>query len=228
MKALAPVPYLRRAFRLVQPVRSVASARLYVTALGLYEARLNGARVGQTDEFVTPGGTAIFEPRFTLHGFRFAEISGFPGEPMTAWMDYLERVNAGYLRTRVGIEPKAGSAGFGQLVLRPHPGGQFSWASGCYQSVRGPIVTRWQRSGGRFTFSAELPPNTTASVRIPSDDASDVRDADGGQPERIAVYPGASGISEAVFEVGSGTHEFSGPAAAFGWPMDRPLPGSKN
>ena len=46
MKALAPAPYLRRAFRLEQPVRSVASARLYVTALGLYEARLNGARVG--------------------------------------------------------------------------------------------------------------------------------------------------------------------------------------
>jgi alpha-L-rhamnosidase len=111
----------------------------------------------------------------------------------------------------LGIEPEAGSAGFGRLVLRPHPGGQLSWASGCYQSVRGPIATRWERSAGRFTFSAELPPNTTASVRIPSDDASNVRDADGAPPAGLAEYPGASGISEAVFEVGSGTHEFSGP-----------------
>ena len=31
------------------------SARLYVTALGLYEARLNGARVG--DAFLAPGWT---------------------------------------------------------------------------------------------------------------------------------------------------------------------------
>jgi alpha-L-rhamnosidase len=86
----------------------------------------------------------------------------------------------------LGIEPEAGSAGFSRLALRPHPGGQLSWASGCYQSVRGPIVTRWQRSADRVTFSVELPPNVAASVRIPS------------------------GISEAVFEVGSGTHEFSG------------------
>src|SRR5690348_4754750 len=55
LKALASVPYLRRAFRLEQPVRSVASARLYITALGLYEARLNGARVG--DAVLAPGWT---------------------------------------------------------------------------------------------------------------------------------------------------------------------------
>ena len=42
-RALTPAPYLRRAFTVDQPV---TSARLYVTALGLYEARLNGRRVG--------------------------------------------------------------------------------------------------------------------------------------------------------------------------------------
>ena len=45
----------------------------------LYTENLRTAR--QTDEFITPGGTATFEPRFTLHGFRFAEISGYPGKP---------------------------------------------------------------------------------------------------------------------------------------------------
>ncbi len=51
-KALAPVPYLRREFDVATPV---SSARLYVTALGLYEARLNGRRVG--DGVLTPGWT---------------------------------------------------------------------------------------------------------------------------------------------------------------------------
>ena len=51
-RALTPAPYLRRAFTVDQPV---TSARLYVTALGLYEARLNGRRVG--DGFLTPGWT---------------------------------------------------------------------------------------------------------------------------------------------------------------------------
>ena len=51
-KALNPAPYLRRAFTVDQPV---AAARLYVTALGLYEARLNGRRVG--DAVLAPGWT---------------------------------------------------------------------------------------------------------------------------------------------------------------------------
>ena len=51
-RALTPAPYLRRAFTVDQPV---TSARLYVTALGLYEARLNGRRVG--DGFLNPGWT---------------------------------------------------------------------------------------------------------------------------------------------------------------------------
>ena len=50
--ALRPAPYLRRRFTLAG--RS-PSARLYVTALGLYEARLNGARVG--DAVLAPGWT---------------------------------------------------------------------------------------------------------------------------------------------------------------------------
>jgi alpha-L-rhamnosidase len=47
-----PVPYLRHGFRLGKPV---ASARLYVSALGLYEAHINGRRVGNDD--FTPGWT---------------------------------------------------------------------------------------------------------------------------------------------------------------------------
>jgi alpha-L-rhamnosidase len=48
-----PAPMLRRAFRVDGAVRA---ARLYVTALGLYEAELNGRRVG--DEVFTPGWTS--------------------------------------------------------------------------------------------------------------------------------------------------------------------------
>jgi alpha-L-rhamnosidase len=51
-RALSPAPYLRREFTIEKPV---ASARLHVTALGLYEARLNGHRVG--DAFLAPGWT---------------------------------------------------------------------------------------------------------------------------------------------------------------------------
>ncbi len=47
-----PSPYLRKEFRTGAPVRR---ARLYATALGIYEARLNGERVG--DHRFAPGWT---------------------------------------------------------------------------------------------------------------------------------------------------------------------------
>jgi alpha-L-rhamnosidase len=50
--SIPPSPYLRKQFQLDKPVES---ARLYVTALGLYEFEINGARVG--DNVFAPGRT---------------------------------------------------------------------------------------------------------------------------------------------------------------------------
>jgi len=47
-----PVPFLRKVFNLEQPVKS---ARLAITALGLYECEINGQQVG--DEIFAPGWT---------------------------------------------------------------------------------------------------------------------------------------------------------------------------
>ena len=54
----------------------------------------------------------------------------------------------------------------------------------------------------------------TASVHVPSARAAEVYDAAGGSPSSVGTYPGAAGVQEAVFRVGSGTHEFTGPAIA--------------
>jgi len=51
----SPVPMLRREFEL--PQAELTSARLYITSLGLYEAEINGVKVGR-DHF-TPGWTSF-------------------------------------------------------------------------------------------------------------------------------------------------------------------------
>lgn len=46
----------------------------------LYMANLRGAEV--TDLYTLKGqGTEVYEPRFTYHGFRFVEVTGYPGRP---------------------------------------------------------------------------------------------------------------------------------------------------
>ncbi len=115
-------------------------------------------------------------------------------------------------RFLLGIDQEPGTAGFGQLLLRPHPGWSLEWARGTYRSIRGPISTTWRRSGDWFTFQVELPPNASASVHIPSGQAAEVRDNAGHPPASLGRFPGAQDVQEAVFHMGSGVHEFSGPA----------------
>jgi alpha-L-rhamnosidase len=46
----------------------------------LYSANLRGAR--QTDSYILKGGgEEAWEPRFVTHGFRYVEVTGFPGKP---------------------------------------------------------------------------------------------------------------------------------------------------
>ena len=46
----------------------------------LYTENLRG--VAATDRYILRGeGEEIFEPRFTFHGFRYVELTGYPGEP---------------------------------------------------------------------------------------------------------------------------------------------------
>lgn len=51
----APVPCLKKEFGLNQSAEEIASARLYITALGIYECHFNGQRVG--DHELAPGWT---------------------------------------------------------------------------------------------------------------------------------------------------------------------------
>jgi alpha-L-rhamnosidase len=49
----------------------------------LYLDNIRGAKV--TDTYTLKGkGTEVYEPRFTYHGFRFVEVTGYPGKPSLA------------------------------------------------------------------------------------------------------------------------------------------------
>jgi alpha-L-rhamnosidase len=85
-------------------------------------------------------------------------------------------------------------------VLRPHPGGELTFARGSYRSVRGVIKAGWEISGGEFAYRVEIPANVTATVILPGDS---VGDGAGG-----AGVPGDAGR-----RVGPGRYEFRERAA---------------
>jgi alpha-L-rhamnosidase len=143
----------------------------------------------------------------------WTEENGFQTPEMNSFNHYsLGSVGEWLYRFVLGIELAPGAVGFDRVVIRPHPGGSLSYARGSFASVRGKISTAWARDRGRFTLDVELPPNVQASVRVPSARPGEVVDGHGRGPAAVAGYPGAIGQEEAVFEVGPGSHSFSGPS----------------
>lgn len=84
------------------------------------------------------------------------------GEFNHAWTAY-----PGYLFQKyiLGIQPTSG--GFATFDVRPETGG-LTFAEGAVPSVKGDILTRWEKSeGGRLRISITVPANTRACVHIP-------------------------------------------------------------
>ena len=57
--------------------------------------------------------------------------------------------------------------GENRFRIRPVPGGHFTSASACYNSVYGVIRSSWEKEGDRYSFTVSVPCNCTAEVVLP-------------------------------------------------------------
>jgi len=110
-------------------------------------------------------------------------------------------------RNVAGIEEAA--PGFREIAIRPSPAPGLTHARATYDSISGRIESAWKIENGRFSLRVVIPPNTTATVRVPVSGKGAVTEgdkpaADGKGVEPLEAEPGA-----ALFRVGSGTYEFS-------------------
>ena len=112
--------------------------------------------------------------------------------------------------TAAGIETDG--PGFRRVTIRPRPGPGLTAASARYDSINGTVESAWRIDGGEITLDVTVPPNVTATVYVPTSDATDV--TEGGEPANDAegVTP-LKGEGQAAFRVGSGTYHFVAPRA---------------
>ena len=69
--------------------------------------------------------------------------------------------------TIAGLALDPDRPGYRHVRIAPQPGGGLTWANATLRSLHGPIATNWTLDNGRFTLTAQLPPNTTATVTLP-------------------------------------------------------------
>ncbi len=93
---------------------------------------------------------------------------GFQDRGMNSFNHYAIGSVGEWLYSHIlGIAPDTGAPGFSRFLIRPLPGGSLTWAGGSYESINGMIRTKWEIKQNHFFLQLEVPPNTTALVRIP-------------------------------------------------------------
>ena len=141
----------------------------------------------------------------------WSEPNGFQSPHMNSFNHYsLGSVGEWLYRFVAGIDQPPGHVGFERALVRPHPDTSMRWAGASYQSIRGPIASHWRHAADALTLDVSIPPNMTASVRLPSTDPAGARDDNGIGPVAVGEFCGDRGMREAIFEVGPGTSRFVG------------------
>jgi len=105
-----------------------------------------------------------------------------------------------------GIQPDA--PGYKQIRIQPVIRDGLSWANTRYLSIHGRIVSNWKREGDKLTMEVTIPPNTTASVYVPTDDVALVTESGSPIDKVIGVKFLYMENNAAVYAVGSGTYRF--------------------
>lgn len=113
-----------------------------------------------------------------------------------------------------GINPDETSPGYKHFLIAPRPGGGVSWANGTYRSIRGPIVSRWRIENDSISLDVTIPPNTTATVRVPSSAPQDVREGKRLASQARGVTFVRAESDGAFFEVLAGRYVFHAPYRA--------------
>jgi alpha-L-rhamnosidase len=111
-----------------------------------------------------------------------------------------------------GLAPDPQAPGFKNVIVRPEPAGDVTWARASHLSPRGRIAVAWRKEGGRFTLDVELPPNTTATVFVPAALTDVVTEGDGPAAQAVAVRELRKEPGRVVFAIGSGRYSFGVPA----------------
>jgi len=113
---------------------------------------------------VTQGATTIWE-----RWDGWTEEYGFQTPEMNSFNHYAYGAIGAWLYSTVaGINVDAAHPGYKHVILSPHPGGGLKYAKATLQTIYGQVVSSWRYEGDEFRYSVVVPPNTTATVRLPA------------------------------------------------------------
>ena len=112
-------------------------------------------------------------------------------------------------QTLAGINYDREQPGFKHIILKPQPVGDLASARGTYKSPYGLIESDWKVTNDQMNWHFTVPPNTTATVYLPTDAAESTTES--GKPIATtgAIRTLRQDANAVVLSVGSGKYQFA-------------------
>jgi alpha-L-rhamnosidase len=164
---------------------------------------------------VDQGATSIWErwdsytkeEAFGRHNAAMNSFSHYAFGAVCEWM----------FRTLAGID--SDGPGYSRIIIRPTPPAVGSnamhkpidWVRASYDSIQGTIRSDWKIEGDRFHLNVTIPANTTGTVFLPTEDASQITESGDALTNHPHVKLQRDGGGHAVLSVASGHYEFVAP-----------------
>jgi alpha-L-rhamnosidase len=132
------------------------------------------------------------------------------------WNGYYSRIHSTFTspggwfyQGLAGIRVDESAPGFKKIIIKPAIEGDLKWVKANHNSTYGEIESSWDIIDGKVKMNVTIPPNTTATIYVPTTDATTVKE----NGKRIAESSGIDFICSengyTVYSVGSGHYVFS-------------------
>ena len=150
---------------------------------------------------ISKGGTSMWE--------RWDQDTRDPGMNGESQLILSGNLGAWFYQTLGGINCDPECPAFKHIILRPRPVGDLKWVKTSFKSLHGTIRSEWNIEGDTFHWQITVPPNTTATVHIPTRDAASVRENGEPAKDRAGIQFLRTTETAAIYQIGSGTYDFT-------------------
>ncbi len=150
------------------------------------------------------GATTIWERWDGIEpdgSFETATMNSFNHYAYGAVGEWLYRVIA-------GISPDPTAPGYRHVFIQPRVGGGLAHVEASHTGPLGTVRSGWRVTGGKLTLDVEIPPNSTATVRLPHCHLADVTEGGASLAKTQGVMATQQADRDVLVEIGSGRFEF--------------------
>jgi len=119
-------------------------------------------------------------------------------------------IGAWFIEGLAGIQPDPAGPGYKRFIIKPGvlKKQNLDWVKGEFESPYGTVRSDWQVRGGKLTLKVTVPPNTTATVYLPTADAKSIKEGDVPVSKARGVRHLREEKGRSVFEIQPGRYTF--------------------